>query len=281
MKVIARTGLRVGFHAENNQINNHRTRLLKAAGRTDPKAYAEARPNEAEADAVAKVVQFARMTGAKVHIFHMSTKEGVDLVAAAKAAGVDISAETAPHYLLTDVDLMDQVGSMLKVNPPVRTRDNGDRLWQGLVNGIVEAIATDHAPHTLAEKINDNIWEVECGFCGVETSAPLMLTAVNEGRLTLNQYVKVASEGPARIFNMYPQKGSLQPGTDADLTIVDMEEEGIIKAERLHSKSKVTPFEGFKIKGQPVCTIVRGQFIVKDGELVGRPGTGDVVKPVR
>jgi allantoinase len=278
MKIVAGTGLRLGFHAENNAIISHRTRALKAAGIMDPKAHAEARPNVAEADAIAKLIRFSEYTGAKVHIYHMSSKEGVELVAAAKANGIDITAETGPHYLLTDVSLMDKVGSMLKMNPPVRTKEDSAKLWEGLLNGTVEAIATDHSPHTAEEK-GRNIWDAIPGFCGVETNVPLMLTAINEGRMTLNQYVKVASEGPAKIWNMYPQKGSLNIGSDADLTIVDMKKEGEIKAEKLHSKSKVTPFDGFKVKGMPVCTIVRGQFVMKDGEIVGKSGYGTIVKP--
>jgi dihydroorotase/allantoinase len=164
------------------------------------------------------------------------------------------------------------------MNPPVRTKEDSEKLWEGLLNGTVEAIATDHSPHTVEEK-DKNIWDAIPGFCGVETNVPLMLTAVNEGRMTLNQYVKAASEGPAKIWNIYPQKGSLNIGSDADLTIVDMKKEGEIKTEKLHSKSKVTPFDGFKVKGMPVCTIVRGQFVMKDSEIVGKSGYGTIVKP--
>lgn len=280
LRIIAKTGRRVGFHAENNEIIKHATALLKEAGRTDPKAHAEGRPNEAEADAIAKVIQFARMTGARAHIYHMSCKEGVDLVKNARAAGVDITAETGPHYLLLDVNYMDKVGSMLKMNPPVRTMDNGEKLWEGLLDGSVAAIATDHSPHTMEEKMKDNIWEAIPGFCGVETSVPLMLTQINKGRMTINNYVKVASEGPAKVFDMYPAKGSLRIGTDADITIVDMNKEGVLSAEKLHSKNKVTPFNGFKVKGMPVCTIVRGKFVMKDGEIIGKPGQGQLVRPL-
>ncbi|ATW27162.1 allantoinase AllB [Candidatus Formimonas warabiya] len=280
MKVVASTGLRIGFHAENNEIINHRVKQYKGQGIMDPKIWAEARPAVAEADAIAKLIRFSEYTGVKVHIYHMSSKEGVELVRAAKEKGIDITAESGPHYLLTDVSLSDKVGSMLKMNPPVRYKEDSEKLWEGLNDGTVEAIATDHSPHTMEEK-DKNIWDAIPGFCGVETSVPLMLTAVNEGRMTLNQYVKVASEGPAKIWNMYPQKGSLNIGTDADLTIVDMERTGEIKAEELHSKNKVTPFDGFKVKGMPVCTIVRGKFVMKDSEIVGKPGHGTIVKPAK
>ncbi|HHX77958.1 MAG TPA: amidohydrolase family protein, partial [Firmicutes bacterium] len=116
------------------------------------------------------------------------------------------------------------------------------------------------------------------GFCGVETSVPLLLSQVNAGVLSLNKYVERASEGPARKFNIYPQKGSLLPGTDADFTIVDMDKEKVLRAEDLHSKNKPTPYDGFKVKGVPVMTIVRGKVVMKDGEILGSP-QGKMVKP--
>lgn len=280
MKVIAETGLRVGVHAENRTIIEYYTKKLKAEGRTDPVAHVEARPNIAEAECIARAIMFAEQTGCKLHIYHMSSKEGVDLVGAAKARGVDVSAETGPHYLLLDYTHMHKVGSMLKMNPPVRALADQKRLREGLLDGTVEAIATDHSPHTLEEKTNDDIWKAIPGFCGVETNVPLMLTQVNEGWISLNHYVKVASEGPAKLFNMYPQKGSLLVGTDADFTIVDLNREGEIKAENLHSKNKVTPFDGFKVKGMPVATIIRGRVVMKDGQVLGGP-QGELVRPAR
>jgi dihydroorotase len=284
MKVIARTGLRVGVHAEDNSIIKYYTDKFKAEGRTDPKkdyaAFPESRPNVAEAECISRAILFAQVTGAKLHIYHMSSKEGVALVGAARARGQDVTAETGPHYLLLDYTHMRQVGTMVKMNPPVRTKEDGQALWQGLSDGVVSAIATDHSPHTREEKIKDNIWDAIPGFCGVETAVKLILTEVNKGRMTLNQYVKVTSEGPAKVFNMYPKKGCLRIGSDADLTIVDMDREGVIKAEDLHSKNKVTPFEGFKVKGIPVATIVRGKVVMRNGKVEGAPA-GQIVRPVK
>ena len=137
------------------------------------------------------------------------------MVRDAKARGMRITAETGPHYLLREPNDMDQVGSLLKMNPPVRTKDHGEVLWQGLREGFVDTLATDHSPHTLDEKGSDiygkltkpAIWDCISGFCGVETGVPLILTEVNKGRLTLNQYVKVACENPAKVWQVYPKKG--------------------------------------------------------------------------
>jgi dihydroorotase len=278
-RLVAETGLRVGVHAENNAIMDFFKKELQKAGRTDPLAHVEARPNIAEAETIQRAIILAAEAGCKLHIYHMSSKEGVQLVKEAKAKGIQVSAETGPHYLLLDCNYMKKVGSILKMNPPVRSRENGEALWRGLLEGTVEVIATDHSPHSAEEKIKENIWDAIPGFTGVETSVPLMLTQVNEGRLSINTYVKHASENPARLFNLYPRKGTIQIGSDADFTIVDMAKEGTLQSEKLHSKTKITPFDGWKVKGLPVYTIVRGKSVMKDGEIVGKP-QGEWIKPV-
>ena len=280
MKVIATTGLRVGVHAEDNSIIKYQTEKLKAAGRTDPVAFVESRPNIAEKECISRAIMFAEETGAKLHIYHMSSDEGVDLVADAKCRGLDVSAETGPHYLLLDYTFMDKVGSILKMNPPVRAKDDQKAPWEGLLDGTVELIATDHSPHTREEKIKHNIWDAIPGFLRRGERGPSDADPGQQGRMTLNHYVKVASEGPAHIWNMYPKKGCIRLGSDADFTIVDMKKKGVIKVDELHSKNKVTPFDGFEVKGMPVATIVRGKFVLRDGKVAGAPA-GALVTPVK
>jgi len=176
---------------------------------------------------------------------------------------------------------------LLKMNPPVRTKDHGEVLWQGLREGFVDMLATDHSPHTLEEKGSDiygkltkpAIWDCISGFCGVETGVPLILTEVNKGRLTLNQYVKVACENPAKVWQVYPKKGAIRLGSDGDITIVDMDKEGTIDVNKLHSKNKPSPWHGWKVKGMPVCTVVRGHVQMRDGEPCGKP-IGRMLRPL-
>jgi dihydroorotase-like cyclic amidohydrolase len=187
---------------------------------------------------------------------------------------------------LREAKEMAQAGPLLKMNPPVRTKDHADALWDGLLNGYVDMIASDHSPHTLEEKGTDlngkllkpTIWDCISGFLGVETAVSVMLTEVNKGRMTLNQYVKVASENPARVWQIYPRKGAIRLGSDGDITIVDMNKEATIDANKLHSKNKPTPWHGWKVKGMPVCTIVRGHVQMRDGEPTGKP-IGRMQKP--
>ncbi|MBW1691156.1 MAG: allantoinase AllB [Deltaproteobacteria bacterium] len=278
-QLVAETGLRIGVHAENNSIVDYISAELKKAGRTDPLAHVEGRPSVAEAEAIARAILFAAEAGCKLHIYHMSSKEGVQLVKAAKAKGLPISAEVGPLYLHLTCSYMNKVGSILKMNPPVRYWEDGEALWQGLADGTIDIIATDHSPHAQDEKIQENIWEAKAGLGGVETCVPLMLTQVNAGRLSLSDYVKRASEYPSRLFHLYPRKGTIQVGSDADFTIVEMEKEGVISSNKLHSKSKVTPFDGWKVKGMPVYTIVRGKVVMKDGKVTDKP-QGEFIKPV-
>jgi dihydroorotase len=187
---------------------------------------------------------------------------------------VDVTAETCPHYLLLTAEDMGRLGSLLRMNPPVRARGHQAALWQALSDGTLDMLATDHSPHTIEEKTRPDIWEAVSGFPGVETAVPLMLTEVNRGRFSLNDYVRWACENPAKAWGLYPRKGTLTVGADADLVIVDLAREAVIRAAALHSKSKLTPFDGVRVTGLPVCTIVRGQVVMRDGELIGKPGWG-------
>ncbi len=279
MRVIGSQGLRVGFHAENNGILQHLIRKLKADGRTDALAHVESRPPIAEVEAIQRVALFAKYTGTKIHIFHLSSRDGLTMIEEWRRHGVDITCETGAHYCFLSTDDMKRLGSILRMNPPVRDRTHGEALLRGLACGSVTQIATDHSPHTREEKLNDDIWKAISGFAGVEVSVPLFLTeAVNPGKLSLEQFVAATSMNPAKTWGIYPQKGSIQVGSDADLTIVDLEREGVIDAGKLHGKNNVTPFDGWKVRGMPTATIIRGHVVVREGEFQSGP-LGRMVRP--
>jgi dihydroorotase len=274
---ITQSQLPLCVHAENRQIQHYWTNKLKAEGKNDPIYWEASRPALCEAVSIAHIMYMAETFGTKLHIVHASTRQAVEMVRDAKARGLRFTAETEPHYLLRVSGDMEEAGPLLKMNPPVRSKEHQDALWQGLLSGAIDMIATDHSPHTLEEKgcditgkmLKNAIWDCISGFCGVETSVPLLLTQVNKGRLTLNHYVKVASENPAKVWQIYPRKGAIGLGSDGDLTIVDMNKEGTIDPEKLHSKNKPTPWGGWQVKGMPVYTIVRGNVQMKDGEPTG------------
>jgi dihydroorotase len=279
LAAIARTGLPIGVHAENPAIVAAATARLKAAGRTDAVAHAEARPVLAEAEAIQRMIFFARMTGARVHIFHMSCGAGVELIRRAKADGLAVTAETCPHYLTLTTADMERVGPATKINPPLREAGDIEALWQGLRDGTVDFIATDHAPHTLEEKTRPVIWENASGGSSVPFFLPLMLEQVARGRLTLGEVARWAAEAPARFYRLHPRKGAIAVGSDADLVLVDLERRATIRAAEMENKVKLTPFEGMECRGWPVLTLVRGRAMLSDGKVVGAPGHGRFVRP--
>ena len=268
LSIIADLGMRCAFHAENDAILQHAARTLKSEGRTDALAHLEARPVVAEVEAIQRATLFASVTGAAIHVLHLSSKEGLATVEEWRHRGVDVTCEVTPQHCFLSSEDMRRVGALMRINPPVREPAQAEALLQALASGRVDAIATDHSPHLPAEKLRDNIWEAVSGFAGVELSLRLFLTS---GRLTLQQLVRAASEAPARIWGLYPRKGAVQVGSDADLTLVDLAVEDTVEAARLHGKNNLTPFEGWRTRGAAVATIVRGQVVMQDGQLIGPP----------
>lgn len=275
---IALTGLRCAVHAENRAIVDFCTAHLRACDRSDPAAYTESRPAVAEAEAVSRALLLAREAGCPVHICHLSSREGLEQVRRWREAGADVTAETAPHYLLLDLRHFTRRGAPLKVNPPLRDPAHRRALWEGLRDGAIDLVATDHAPHLPAEKAGPDIWRAAAGLSGVETAAPLLLTQVHRGRLTLNRLVELMAEGPARAFGLYPRKGALLPGSDADMTVVDLDAAKVLRASGLHGKSRAFPYEGWRVRGLPVLTLLRGEPVLSGGTVAGKP-RGHMITP--
>lgn len=274
-ETIARLGLRCTVHAENTPILAWRRARLQAAGRHDIAAHLEQHADIAEVEGVTRTALFSRWTGCKVHIAHVSSRHSLPVIARAKADGIDLTAETCPHYLYLSTDDAARLGgNFLRVKPPVREPGHAEPLWQALRDGTLDVIATDHAPHLPEEKARADVWTTAPGFPGVETSMRLMLTGVAEGRLRAEDYVRLACAAPARAFGLYPRKGTIAVGADADLVVVDPEARATIRAEGLHSIGAVTPFDGVETTGAPMLTMVRGQVVMQDGVVVGQPGWG-------
>lgn len=279
MRAIADTGRPLGVHAENPDIVAAATARLKAQGRTDPEAHALARPAIAEAESVQRMIVFARATGARVHIFHMSAKEAVELVRRGKGDGVAVTSETCPHYLTLTAADMRRLGPVSKINPPLRSAADIEALWQGLADGSVDFVVTDHAPHAAEEKTRPVIWENASGAASVQFLLPLMLEQVARGRLTLADLARRLAEAPARMYGLYPQKGAIAVGSDADLTLVDLSRRATIRAAQMESKVKLTPFDGVECRGWPVLTLVRGRVVMRDDTIVAAPGHGRFLRP--
>lgn len=267
-EVVAETGKRISLHAETNSIMERRQTRLTQAGRSDPLAHIASRPAVVAIEAVSRACILSEWTGARIHILHISSAAELRPLQEAKARGVDVTGETCPQYLLLSTDDYERFGGVIRVNPPVREKANQEPIWAALADGIVDMIATDHAPHTPAEKTRNDIWAVDCGFPGVETQMPAMLTQVNAGRMSINDYVRWSAFNPAKAWGLYPRKGAIQAGADADLALIDLGREWTIDDAMTQSRSKISPWHGREVKGLPVHTIVRGRFVMRDRALM-------------
>jgi dihydroorotase len=240
-EVVAPTGKRISLHAETASIMARREARMRDAGRTDALAHLAARPAVVAVEAVSRAAILAEWTGARIHILHISSAEELRPLADAKARGVDI--------------------------PPVREARNQEPLWRALVDGTVDIIATDHAPHAPPEKTRNDIWTVDCGFPGVETQMSLMLSVLPARQASICDYVRWSAYNPARVWGLAPHKGAVQVGADADLAIVDIGREMVLDDAALQSRSKISPWHGRRVKGLPIHTLVRGRFIMRDRVL--------------
>lgn len=264
-------------HAENESIRLHRLNELKKLGRSDPMAHALSRPTIAEVEAISRAILLASEVAAPLHVFHISSSHGADLIGWAKKRELPVSGETCPHYLIFNQEDLKKLGPYLQVNPPLRTKADSEALWNALANGVLDMVVSDHYAPLQAEKERgwENIWEVEGGVPGVETRIMLMISeGFHRRKISLKRLVEILSITPAKVFGLYPEKGLIQVGSDADLTIIDLKEKMTIKAEKLHHRADWTPFDSFKVKGVPKLTMVRGEVVAKEGSFWGREGFG-------
>jgi allantoinase len=280
---VARTGLISAVHAEDAEMIARNTAELRAAGDGSPLSHARSRPPVVETSAVAQSLELARAAGARIEIAHCSTPESVDLVTRARADGVRATVETCPHYLfLTEADIS-RHGPYAKINPALRKAEMVEGLWERLVRGEVDVIGSDHSPFLVEEKEPywDDMWGASPGAPGLESLLPLMLTAAHDGRLSLERAVGLTSENAARLFGLFPRKGTLRVGSDADLAIVDLERPGTIDVARWQTRSRGTAriWDGRAVSAAVVATLVRGRVAWRDGVLTGDRGWGRFVRP--
>jgi D-hydantoinase len=268
-------------HAENEEIHTYWRKLFLEQGRSDPLAHALSRPVVSEAEGISRSILFARISGARLHIFHLTSALGVELIADAQARGLPVTAETCPHYLaFTQDDIAGDLGPFLQVNPPIKRREDREGLWNGIRTGTVQAVVSDHYAPKKAEKERGwtDIWNVEGGVPGIESRlAVLWQLGVAEGRLTPERFVHLTATAPAQIFGLYPRKGVLRVGSDADVVVWDPTRQWIMDAATLHHTADWTPFAGMEIDGYPELVFLRGNLVARSGELLAIPGIGRYV----
>ncbi|MCK5151355.1 MAG: dihydropyrimidinase [Candidatus Thorarchaeota archaeon] len=276
-------GGHIGVHAESNDILNMLIeRYAKEKEKWGAYGHTLSRPCYTEEEAIIRAIKWAEATGGKLYIVHMSTGEGADAVRAAKERGVRVHAETCPQYLLLDDEVFKgENGHLYATCPQIKKPHDSERLWKGLLEGDVEIVATDTCTFTTKQKAawNGDFRKIPFGMPGVETMIPLMYSeGVGKRGLSLNQLVALVSTNPAKLFGMYPEKGAIEVGSDADILIYDPDRKVTIHAGDLQTNCDWSPFEGWKLQGYPHVTISRGKVVAKQGNFVGSVGHGKFIQ---
>jgi allantoinase len=261
MGKISKLDMVLALHAESDHINLPLTQKIMEEGRFSGKDYKESRPIASEIEAVQKVISLAKMTGCKIHIVHASSSRVVEIINKAKKDGINITVETCPHYLSLTSDDLDALGPIAKCSPPLRDCHEVELLWECVRNGEIDVIGSDHSPAPIELK-HGNVFEAWGGISGAQTMLNLL---IEEGywkrNIPLDRIVKLTSANPAKRFNLYPSKGCLQAGSDADLTIMNLEEVFILKKKDLFYRHQHSPFVGKRFRGKIRSTFARGQCV--------------------
>lgn len=277
------------LHCENGEVIDYLETELQTAGRTAPTDFPDAAPPWVEEEAINRAIKLGELTHCPTYVVHLSTRLGMERIKQAQAAGTPVWTESCPQYLLLSAEDHSKWGPLLKIGPPLRKRDGGDHeaLWEGLAHGYISCIGSDHSPHP--RELKDLGWSnvfyqpngdpVPFGAPSIETIVQLVYSkGVAERGLPLQWMARVLSENPARIFGLYPRKGTIQVGADADLLIIDPDGEATIAADRLLGKAGYTPYEGWRLPGRLEKTILRGEVLMEDGEVKQQAGYGQYLE---
>ncbi len=281
LKLARELGVIVTAHCENETLVAERSKELIAAGVTGPEGHHASRPPAVEAEGVNHLMTFAELTGAATYIVHLSCKEALDQAIAARQRGVRVNVETLIQYLLldkTDAEQPNFEGAKYVMSPPLREKRNQPVLWSGLQNGLIQTVATDHAPfdfQTQKPMGRDDFTKIPNGIPSLEERVKLLYSyGVKSGKLDLQTFVNVASTQAAKLFGLFPRKGTIAVGSDADLVIFDPDYRGTISAATQTMAVDYSAFEGWEIEGRPSVVTVRGEVAVRDGKFVGTIGRG-------
>ncbi|MGA3059652.1 MAG: dihydroorotase family protein [Candidatus Bathyarchaeia archaeon] len=276
-KEVAKLNAPLAVHAEDKALLTKNEEKLKQSKKSSNAAFQEAHSETVELKAIERLLKVSAQTGLRLHFCHVSTELGLNAIVKAKKSGRTVTCEVTPNHLLLSTADLEQYRQLLIMAPPVRSKNHVEALWKGLEAGWIDALGSDHAPHALSEKSADMIWDVKVGVPGLETTLPLILTLVKKNRLSLAQAVQLLAEKPAEIYGLN-NRGRLEQGKNADLTVVDFYDKFKIAASKFKSKAKYSPYEGWEVQGKSVKTFVNGLLVFDDGEIVARAGSGSIVR---
>jgi dihydropyrimidinase len=273
------------MHAENGGVIDVLVQRALAAGKTAPKYHALTRPARAEAEATHRAIALSEIAGVPIYIVHLSAAEALEMVTEARDRGLPAYAETCPQYLFLSYDNYEEPGfdgAKYVMSPPLRPKETQDRLWRGLAGNDLQAISTDHCPFCMKEQKElgrDDFSKIPNGAPGIETRMSLVHDGgVRSGKISWNRFVELTSTSPAKIFGLFPRKGTIAPGSDADLVVFDPNRKQTLSAKTLHMKVDYNPYEGREVTGVSETVLSRGKLVVENGRFVGRAGAGSFLK---
>lgn len=280
MSEMAKYGGLTCLHCENADLIEVRTKQLLAEGKIEPPYHAESRPPLFEAEAVERGVRLAEMTGSNMYPVHLSTRRGLEVIMQAQDQGLPVSAETCPHYLtLTEEMYKKPDAERYIMSPPLRSEDDREAMWFGLANDRIKTVGSDHCAFTLRQKKQPDFCQVPNGAPGVETLLSLVYSeGVCKNRITVNDLARVTSYNPSRLFGLYPQKGLIAVGSDADLVVFDPDKTVKLTVDKLHTKIDFSIYEDITVIGYPIATISRGKVVYENGQFTGKKGAGKFIK---
>jgi dihydropyrimidinase len=288
MQVAAETGALVMVHAEHGDAIDVLIKQALAEGNTDPKFHALTRPPETEGEATNRAIQLARVAGCKLYVVHVSCQEAIEPIAVAREKGWEVWGETCTQYFFIDQSYLEKPdfeGAKYVYTPPPRPKENQDRLWSAVRSDILSVISTDHCPFRFRDQKalgRNDFSKIPNGAPGIEDRLMMIHEfGVRAGRLSANRMVELVSTNPAKFFGLYPQKGTIAVGSDADIVVFDPEKGVTLSADRHHSRIDYNLYEGTEVTGAPETVLLRGSVLVENGELVGKPGSGRFVKRAR
>jgi dihydropyrimidinase len=287
-RALLRTGQNGGticMHAENGGVIDVLVKRALAEGKTAPKYHALTRPARAEAEATHRAIALSEMADVPIYIVHLSAAEALEMVTEARDRGLPAYAETCPQYLFLSYDNYEEpdfAGAKYVMSPPLRPKETQDKLWRGLAFNDLQVISTDHCPFCMKEQKElgrDDFSKIPNGAPGIETRMSLVYDGgVRQGRISLNRFVELTSTSPAKIFGLFPRKGTIAPGSDADIVIFDPQRTMTLGAGTLHMKVDYNPYEGREVTGVTETVISRGKVVIDNGKFVGRAGAGSFLK---
>lgn len=283
LSLVKETGRRLVAHCESDSMLEAGLARIEAEGRTDAQAHMDSRPPVVEAAGVARLLTLAEDLEAPVHVAHVSSAQALGVIRRFQRDGVNVSAETCPHYLFFTDEDYHRLGPYAKYNPPIRTADDQRALWRGILDGSISIVASDHGPYLVDEKERhrDRPWLIPSGGPGVQTLLPMMMTAALQGLLSVEEVSRLICAEPARLFGLDGRKGSVEPGLEADLCIYDPRPKSVMTRDKMQSKARDVDrlYEGMPLQGEVVATIAGGRIVYRNGEILAERGSGRFIAP--